>query len=36
MTVYQCEACGFKTDDLKFMELHEELTDHTGLVENKQ
>jgi len=33
MTVYECEACGFKTDEFSFMKVHRDLSDHQKLVD---
>ena len=33
MTVYECEACGFKTDELSFMKVHRDLSEHQKLVD---
>ena len=33
MTVYECEDCGFKTDEFEFMKVHQNMSEHDKLVE---
>ena len=36
MTLYECEACGFKTNEFAFMKLHQDLSEHQKLVEENK
>ena len=33
MTVYECDQCKFKTDDLEFMKVHDQCSDHMWMVD---
>ena len=33
MAVYECEDCGFKTDEIEFMKVHQNISEHKKLVE---